>query len=505
MTNIILITSDQHRADCLGYGGRGVYTPHLDRLAKGGTRFDACFTPNPVCQPARASLLTGLLPLTHGVADNGYDLPPQTGEGGFGARLARRGYATGFIGKAHFATSHTFAPTGSPECRESTSNYGPDWFGPYMGFGHVELVVEGHNNWLPMQPPYGQHYERWYDAGGKAPERNALYQSHLEPRTDAVQTWNSGLPVAWHNSTWIGDRSIAFLRQKKQRSEQFMLWTSFPDPHHPFDAPAPWCFQHKPEDIQLPEHRRLDLQRRPWWHEAAHRGSSDPRVEAIRGNFLDFEPQTDDQLRAIIANYFGMISLIDHNVGRILAALDALGLTEDTIIIFGSDHGEWLGDHGLMFKGPMLYEGLVRVPLIVSGPGIGSDQRVSEPISLLDIAPTICVLGQAESDGFHGESLVSFLSGRGGSRSHAYGEWDLDQTRCGVALALRMIRTKRHKLTFDLHSDTGELYDLENDPDEMDNLFDSGEYARVRDEMIRKIDERPNDILEPPLKRVGMA
>ena len=505
MTNIVLITSDQHRADCLGFGGRGVHTPHIDALARNGVRFDACFTPNPVCQPARASLLTGLLPLTHGVVDNGYDLPADTGENGFGGRLAKKGYATGFIGKAHFATSHTFEPTGSPECRESTAKFAADWFGPYMGFNHVELVVEGHNNWLPMEPPHGQHYERWYDAGGKAGERNALYQSRLEPDTDAVQTWNSGLPAAWHNSTWIGDRSIEFLREKKRRGEAFLLWASFPDPHHPFDAPAPWCHLHRPEDIRLPKHRVLDLERRAWWHKASHGGSSDPRVKAIRGNFLEFEPQTDEQLRAITANYFGMISLIDHNVGRILTVLDELQLTEDTIVIFASDHGEWLGDHGLMFKGPILYEGLVRVPLVVSGSSIARDRQISEPVSLLDIAPTICALGEADEEGFHGRKLNGFLNGGSDSRDHAYGEWDLDETRCGVALGLRMIRTQRFKMTFDLHSEAGELYDLESDPAEMDNVFDSRDYAAIRTELIRKIDERPDDILKPPLQRVGMA
>jgi arylsulfatase A-like enzyme len=139
--NIIFITSDQQRADCYGFEGRKVKTPHLDEMARAGTRFNACITPNLVCQPSRASILTGLLPRTHGVSDNGIELADDVGERGFAGALTHAGYKTALIGKAHFKTSHTFAPTGTPECRESSANYGPDWYGPYMGFGHVELML----------------------------------------------------------------------------------------------------------------------------------------------------------------------------------------------------------------------------------------------------------------------------------------------------------------------------------------------------------------------------
>ncbi|MCB2039536.1 MAG: sulfatase-like hydrolase/transferase, partial [Rhodoferax sp.] len=136
--NILLIMSDQQRADCFGFEGRKLRTPHLDRLARQGTRFSACITSNPVCQPTRASILTGQLCLTHGVHDNGIDLDPAVGEQGFAGTLAdKAGYDTAFFGKAHFATYHTFVPTGSPECVRSSANFGPDWFGPYMGFQHV--------------------------------------------------------------------------------------------------------------------------------------------------------------------------------------------------------------------------------------------------------------------------------------------------------------------------------------------------------------------------------
>ena len=120
-TNILFITSDQQRGDCYGFEGRRVKTPHLNEMAQRGTRFQACITPNLVCQPSRASILTGLLPRTHGVSDNGIDLPTAVGERGFAGTLSHAGYQTALIGKAHLSSAQTFAPTGTPECHESTA------------------------------------------------------------------------------------------------------------------------------------------------------------------------------------------------------------------------------------------------------------------------------------------------------------------------------------------------------------------------------------------------
>ena len=124
--NILFITSDQQRADCYGFEGRKVKTPHLDMMAAEGTRFSACITPNLVCQPTRASILTGLLPGTHGVSDNGIDLPDATGEAGYAGGFSKAGFSTGYIGKAHFKTANTFQPTGTPECRAEPAAAGLD-------------------------------------------------------------------------------------------------------------------------------------------------------------------------------------------------------------------------------------------------------------------------------------------------------------------------------------------------------------------------------------------
>ena len=504
--NILMITSDQQRGDCFGFEGRPVKTPHLDRLAACGTRFAACITPNVVCQPSRASILTGLLPRTHGVWDNGIDLDDAVGAAGFAGQLGRGGYRSGFIGKAHFSTFHTFAPTGKPENRASTQLYGEDWFGPYMGFQHVELMVGGHNIHLPQFPPAGQHYERWYYADGYGEEKKRLHGTHLPPDVGAAQTWHSALPPAWHNSTWCGDRTIEFLR--RHREEPFVLWTSFPDPHHPFDAPEPWSRMHHPDEVDLPKHRTLDLERRPWWHRASLESTPSllsGELRQFRERYSRTPAQTDEQLRHLIANYYGMISLIDHNVGRVLVALDELGLADDTIVVYTTDHGDWLGDHGLILKGPMMYEGLLRVGCIFRGPGVPAGKVVADPVSTLDLPATYYdYAGIAPEGKLHSRSLRPLIEG-GARRDFAYNEWDLHPSRCGVALRLRTVRTRTHKLTLELESGAGELYDLVSDPHEMDNRFDDPGARAVRAELADMIRSRPDDAMQHPPEPVGMA
>ncbi|MEY8837735.1 sulfatase-like hydrolase/transferase [Cribrihabitans sp. XS_ASV171] len=504
--NILLISADQQRADCFGFMGRRVKTPHLDRLAADGTRFSACITPCVVCQPARASILTGQLCRTHGVHDNGIDLNPKIGEKGFAGALAATGYETSYFGKAHFSTYHTFEATGSPECLKSSASYPGDWYGPYMGFGHVELMLVGHNWFPPEKPPAGQHYERWYHADGRGDEKTALYWENAGDTHGAAQTWHSKLPPAWHNSTWTADRAIEWLKHGRDPEQPFCTWVSFPDPHHPFDAPEPWSRLHDPADVDLPENRTRDFERRPWWHEAVlTKEPAGPKKNAeTRKAYSRIPEQTDEQLREIIANTYGQIALIDHNVGRILIALEEAGLAENTLVVYISDHGDWLGDHGLILKGPMHYEGLLRVPMIWRGPGVAAGREVDEPVSTLDLGASFCDYADTEPLlPQHGQSLRPLIEGSG-SRDFALNEWELLPTRAGVALSLRTVRTKRYKMTVDLQSGAGELYDLENDPHEMDNLFDRADTAEIQGLLMSYINSRPDDAVGLQ-KQVGMA
>jgi arylsulfatase A-like enzyme len=507
--NILLITSDQQRADCYGFENPLIKTPHIDRIAREGTRFAACITPNLVCQPSRASILTGLLPLTHGVWDNGVDLDPIVGGRGFAGMLAASGYRTAFIGKAHFATKSTFAPTGTPECNKSQAKYGPDWYGPYMGFQHVELCALGHlHRTRPLeQPPVG-HYERWLSSRGKDAEGIELWKTDLGPDVGAAQTWYSALPAAWHNSTWIADRTIDLLARRKL-DKPFCVWASFPDPHHAFDCPEPWSRMYDPKSVTLPRHRERDLERRPWWHKAVLEGKpqlSDPTMYKFRAEGSRVPDQSDEQLAHMTANYYGMISQIDHNVGRMLEALEQYGLTQDTLVVYTTDHGELLGNHGLYLKHPIPYEDLLRIGMVVRGPGVGAGQVVRDPVSTLDLAATFHdYSGVAPARQLQSRSLRPLLENRGERRDVAYSEWHVHPSRCGVAVKLRTVRTRTHKCTFELESGAGELYDLVNDPEEMVNRFDDPACAAVRKELHDMMRARPGEIAQPLAEPIGMA
>src|SRR5688572_25048700 len=507
--NILLITSDQQRADCNGFENPDISTPHIDRLARDGTRFSACITPNLVCQPSRASILTGQLPLTHGVWDNGVDLDPRVGERGFAGTFAKAGYDTAFLGKAHFSTKNTFEPTGTPECRQSQSRYGPAWFGPYMGFQHVELSVLGHlHRTRKLEDPPCGHYERWLTSRGTEGEGLKLWASATREGTGAAQTWYSALPVAWHASTWIGDRAIDWL-EARPKDRPFCAWVSFPDPHHAFDCPEPWSLMYDPKSVKLPQHRTRDLERRPWWHKASLEGTpqlADPEMLRFRAEGSRVPDQSDAQLAEMTANYYGMISLIDHNVGRILTTLDDLGLTEDTLVVYTTDHGELLGNHGLYLKGPTPYEDLLRITMVARGPRVAAGRVVAEPVSTLDLNATFCDLaGVTPGEDMQSRSLVPLFSGEKQTRDAAYMEWHVHPSRCGVALKLRTVRTKTWKCTFELESGAGELYDLANDPKEMQNLFDDPGYAKLRKEAEDLMRARPGKVREKLAEPIGMA
>jgi arylsulfatase A-like enzyme len=330
----------------------------------------------------------------------------------------------------------------------------------------------------------------------------------------AAQTHASMLPTAWHNSTWVGDRAVEMLREQGRRERAddaapLCAWVSFADPHHPFDAPLPWSQLHRPEDVDLPPHRQRDLERRPWWHRAALENTpgGTPETRKIREEYSRIGPQSDAQLREIIANYYGMVSLIDHQLGRIRNALQEEGLLDHTLLVFTSDHGEWLGDHGLMLKGPMHYEGVLRVGLLVQGPGVPAGRVVSDPVSTLDLAATIGdYAGTPVASAAHSRSLRPLIEGQAGaSRDHALNEWRLGVSRCGVALDLRTVRTARAKLTLELGSGAGELYDLANDPYECENRFGDPSCRGLREELTDRLMARAPDIRTAPAAPVGPA
>jgi len=501
--NVLLITTDQHKATTIGaYGDPLEATPCLDRLAAEGTRFAQCRTQNPFCQPARASILTGTYPSTHGVIRNGIDLPEDTAGDSLAQRLSDAGMATAFFGKAHFASYYPDLPTGRLESVAESASVPADWYGPYFGFAHVELVSDVHNiripsgrgqwNWGFGPPPFGLHYARYLFRDGRARgfERLRLMQPEAAGRTwDYTQTWKNQLPEEDHPTTWVADRAIDWLWEIDR---PFFVWVSFPDPHHPFDPPRPWSERYEPADMLqvLPAAHPEEFAAKPPFHEQWTRGFRGTPFEWANPGWAAF---TEEERLTILSAYYGMISQLDHNVGRIVEALDARGLRDDTLVIFTADHGDFMGEHQMMLKGPIHYEALIRVPLLVRGGGFPAGVVIDDPVGTIDLAPTIlraCELPIA--DAIEGRALLD------GPR-----EWVLteDDILRGT-LAFRTLTTARYRLTRHQHDpDAGELYDLADDPGELVNRWTDPACAGIRRDLLALLDDvaRPHLARELPL------
>jgi arylsulfatase A-like enzyme len=505
--NLLLVTTDQHKAATLGaYGDPLGATPVLDGLAAAGTRFAQCRTQNPFCQPARATILTGTYPSTHGVIRNGIDLPAEAARESLAATFAGAGFATALFGKAHFASYYPDYPTGSPEAVADSALVSPDWTGPYFGFRHVELVTDVHNirlapdmgrwNWGFGPPPMGLHYARWLFRDGRARglERLRLMQPEAAGRVwDHTQTWKSQLAEEDHPTTWVADRTVAWLRDAP---EPFFAWASLADPHHPFDPPRPWCDRFDPADMRqvLPKPHPEEFAKKPPFHQQWTQGFRGTPFEWANPGWalLDEREQC-----TILAAYYGMVAQLDHATGRLLAALDDRGVAERTLVVFTSDHGDYLGDHQMMLKGPIHYEALVRVPLLVRGPGFAARAVVEDPVGTIDVLPT--ALRAA------GIALPSHVQGRplqDAPRAHVLTEDDIIR---GV-LAFRTLTTRRWRLTRNENDPAGgELYDLRNDPGELENRWADPASAGAKRELLETLDRTMRHDLGRTLPQVCQA
>lgn len=506
--NILLITTDQQRADSLGvYGNAVCQTPNLDRLASEGTRFTACRCQNPYCQPSRATILTGTYPSTHGVTTAGVDLPAEMFDRSVSAFLAEKGFRTALFGKGHFASAFPAYPTRQVESIEGSALVAPEWFGPYAGFEHVELVLFGHNirvapamgswRWCFGPPPFGLHYARWLyrDGDKRGRERLRLMQPEASGQSwEAIQTWHSALPAEDHTSTWIADRAVEWL---KRVEEPFFAWVSFCDPHHPMDPPAPWSTLYSPAEVAslLPVIKPGDLDNKPRAHAAWAAGIRGTTQEPSSPGGAGLKPEG---LAVMTAAYYGMVGLIDAQIDRVLGTLDERGLAADTLIIFTSDHGAMLGEHGQLFTGPVHYEELLRVPLIVRGPGYAAGSVVDEPVGLIDLAPTMLDAVHLDiPDWMQGRPLLE------GPREYVLTEND---HKAGFQVSLRTLTTKRYKITrYVGREGVGELYDLREDPRELVNLWDSQEHWQLKAELLSLLDGAANHSVraEPRVSMIG--
>lgn len=444
--NILWICTDQQRYDTIAcLGNDHIRTPNLDRLAAEGTAFSKTYCQSPICTPSRASFLTGMYPSSVHGCMNGNNhwseaAPLVTG------LLADSGYDCGLVGKLHLSGT-------ADKMEERPINDGYRVF--EWSHSPRDRWPSGLNQYVDWAKSQGAEF------GGK---ENTL----LNPTPDL------------HQTTWCADRAIRFIESSGKKP--WLLSVNIFDPHKPFDPPEEYLSRYNADDLPAPMFRESDF--------AAQ--------EALAG--IDFQTQCRNpeafNAKQLKAAYYAMIELVDENVGRMLDALEKTGQRENTLVIFMSDHGEMLGDHGLLLKGCRFYDGLVRVPLVLSWPGIiPSGVIKSDLVELTDIAPTLLdIAGMEVPSRMQGRSLLPTLTNSTLKMEHR------KFVRCEYYRALQlggealethtgsyatMIRDNRYKLVVYHGHDTGELFDMASDPGEFENLWTHPGYKDLRFELMK--------------------
>lgn len=493
--NILLITSDQQHWNTLGQFNPEVATPALDKLATQGTTFSRAYCPNPTCTPTRSSMITGKYPSQHAAYSLGAKLPET--EPTVGEYLQAAGYRTALVGKAHFQPLHSTAEYPSLEAYPTLQDldFWADFDGPFYGFDHIELA-RNHTD----EAHVGQHYALWMEEKGLSNWRDYF----LQPTGNVVvQRRRWLIPERFHYNAWIAERSNALLSQYHDAGEPFFLWASFFDPHPKYLAPEPWDTMYDSDDITVPQvtpgeheasppHLRLTQEAEPdysAWQEPNGSG-----CHGFHSHLHDC-----DELAKDIACYYGMISCMDKYIGQIIDHLDALGLAENTLVIFTSDHGHYFGQHGLIAKGAFHYEDGLRVPMIARLPGRIPANHVSRSLqSLVDCAPTFldfCRLEVPEDMTGLSQQAV-WRGGESAAREHVI----VENRHQPTTLHLKTMITERYKITLYYNRDYGEIYDLRDDPGEIRNLWrDENLRARLTETFLRAEMQKEEPLSEASL------
>lgn len=474
--NILLITTDQQHFDALGSRTPLLKTPNLDRLAAQGVALDRAYCPNPLCSPSRSSIITGRYPSSHGCWTIGTKLDEDTET--LGGLLSEAGYTTSLIGKAHFQPLASNPDQTSLEAMPTLRDldFWRDFTGPYYGFDHIELARNhGNEQWA------GQHYALWMEDNGLANWRDYFRSDEgAGGKTTNSQTWQ--LPEQFHYTNFVRERSVVAIEKAVEAAQPFFIWSSFQDPHPPYIVPEPWASMYDPKDVEPGKLVPGELERMPIWHQLTQKENPDfsPWEETAYANHGFTSHLIDPrQLRKNVATYFGMMSFIDDAVGTILDTVDELGISENTLVVFTTDHGHFLGHHGLIAKGAFHYEDLLRVPMLARFPGrIPAGTHTASLQSLIDLAPTFL-----NAAGVQVPSLmqgVDQLPVWSGETSQARNHVIVENRHQPTKVHIRTYINDRYKITLYRGEDVGELFDLLQDPAETVNRFDDPEFRDIR-------------------------
>lgn len=509
--NFLFITTDQQRADHLGcYGNKIVKTPAIDSLAARGMLFENFFVACPICMPNRVAILTGRMPTTNGTRHNG--IPLSLDAVTFVSQLRDAGYHTGLVGKAHlqnitgravdqpniFPSRKTSQPFSAADAYQNTrtgSDYEaelmplwrdnpnrPDPPTPYYGYDVVRFA-NGHSDHVQG------HYTRWLAERHDNPDSlrgqaNALPAEHIT----APQAWRTAMPEELYPTTYIAETSKAFIEEHiaTEKEKPFFLHCSFTDPHHPFTPPGRYFDEYKPADIPLPV---------SFDHIDKNEPSllSQMRSEFDSGQASDNGPWpfcvSAEHTRQITALTYGMVSMIDDAVAGLLQLLKQLDIFDNTIVIFTSDHGDFMGDHGLMLKHGLHYDGVLRVPFIWADPQHPAAKRTNLHGSSIDISTS--VLSRAGVTINNGNQGIDVISAATKDRPESIPRAGvlIEEDELGEHLGRREgLRTRSFisnnwRLTLWDGMAGGELFDRNNDPHEMNNLWNDQDYIQKRSAM----------------------
>jgi len=478
--NILLITSDQHHYSALGSINPRIQTPALDRLTNEGVRFERAYTCNPMCSPSRSTIITGLYPSWHHCWTIGVKLPEDVPT--IGGILGQNGYATTLIGKAHFQPLASRPGSESLECQPTLRDldFWRGFHGPWYGFDHVE-VARNHAD----ESHAGQHYAIWMEEKGLTNWRDYFceYREGVgQIASGRRHAWE--LPQEFHYSVWTAERTIANIEAAVKDNKPFFMWSSFLDPHPPYLVPEPWASMYNPDDMVPGAGAQREFDHMPP-HFAKTR-EDNPDFTEYRETYIPIglcsHLHDNAELRKDMAVYYGMTSFMDQQIGRILDALDRLGIADNTLVVYTTDHGHFIGQHGLIDKGPFHYEDLVRVPMLARFPGrIQAGQPSSAMQSLVDLAPTFLTAAGIDVPGLmQGVNQLDTWCGKEDARKHAIVENRHEPT----VLTLRTYIDERYKITVYRNGDYGELFDLQEDPNEFNNLWDDPTKAELKSHLL---------------------
>lgn len=470
--NVLWFCTDQQRWDTIGaLGNPYVRTPTLDALCAAGTAFTRAYCQSPICTPSRASFLTGRYPASHHVYRNGNSSFP-AGEVLVSKVFADAGYDCGLIGKLHLATASQ---------------------------GVEPRVEDGYSvfQWsLAPRPEDGNSasnaYHDWLRAKGADP---------VEVYKGVDGFLGPGAPASLSQVAWLSESTEAFIRDRRDRP-WFLSLNPFP-PHHPFTPPPEYLAEFNPEALPHPLFRPSDLTRQERFRAIQHQSidaidptQPDPGGEAAHVR-LDGDwrrsliPPPHYYGRSVKAAYYAMIAELDAALGRILKVLDETGQRDRTLIVFASDHGEMLGDHGLLYKGCRFFDGAVRVPLIFACPRLVQPGVVSDAlVELVDIAPTLLeAAGLAVPSAMQGRSLRPIITGSAEPHRHkeiVVCDFNGSLNYCPVPERTQATMTfdGRYKLVVYHRHNLYELFDHAVDPEEYQNFWDDPAYAVRRTDIL---------------------